>query len=352
MENMNDFNDMSGMNTAGLDEETFGNKGKTEESTEDHVNVYTTSWPGDGSYTIPGYNGMEVEPIKKEGQALEVAALVFGILGLVVCCCNGFFGLVGLILSIVALAKGKKSGKTFAGLVCSIIALLAALLMSVFAVTDEDFQEAFWEGFEQGYESTSGEDIDIIGGETDDEENVDDETTVESKVGTAVVSDAEAGKIIIDGNEITLPCSLEDILAQYEVSDYSKEVLNGGVDAYGTELIYLATNGVENGVYVAVHNSSEEVIEDIMDAPISSVNAECYGENSVDTISIFNGISTGMNSDEVEKALEGYSYTKSENGEYYFYYITAGEENEYSYSLMLVDDELVSINVNVYSSHY
>lgn len=78
---------------------------------------------------------------KKGGKALEICSLVFGILSIVGCCCYGIFGIVGLVLSIVALATGKKSGLSIAGLVCSIIGIVLTIAMFVIGMNSPEYQQ-------------------------------------------------------------------------------------------------------------------------------------------------------------------------------------------------------------------
>lgn len=68
---------------------------------------------------------------KSEGKALQICALVFGILGIVCCVCYGIFGVIGLVLSIICLASGKKSGLSIAGLICSILGVILTIVMFV-----------------------------------------------------------------------------------------------------------------------------------------------------------------------------------------------------------------------------
>lgn len=77
----------------------------------------------------------------KQSKAMEICALVFGILGIVLCCCYGIFGLVGLVLSIVCLATGRKSGLSIAGLVCSIVGIVLTVLMFVIGMSSPEYQE-------------------------------------------------------------------------------------------------------------------------------------------------------------------------------------------------------------------
>lgn len=65
-------------------------------------------------------------------KGLSVAALIFGILG-IVCCCIGFpFAIIGLILAIIALAK-RKAGKglAIAGLITSLITLIVSTIVGI-----------------------------------------------------------------------------------------------------------------------------------------------------------------------------------------------------------------------------
>ena len=66
-------------------------------------------------------------------KGLSIIALVFGILGLVLCwvpylgliCC-----LVGIIIGIIALVKKNQKGTAIAGLICGIIGIIPALIIS------------------------------------------------------------------------------------------------------------------------------------------------------------------------------------------------------------------------------
>lgn len=78
---------------------------------------------------------------KKESKALEICSLVFGILSIVCCCCYGIFGIVGLVLSIVALATGKKSGLSIAGLVCSIIGIVCTIILLWIGFNSPEYEQ-------------------------------------------------------------------------------------------------------------------------------------------------------------------------------------------------------------------
>lgn len=83
---------------------------------------------------------------QKESKALEICSLVFGIISL--CgCCYGIFGITGLVLSIVAFAKGKKSGLSIAGMICSIIGLIITVIYLVFVFTHPEFLNNYMNAF-------------------------------------------------------------------------------------------------------------------------------------------------------------------------------------------------------------
>lgn len=74
--------------------------------------------------------------MEKKSVGLAVASMVCGIVGLVLSCCIPYLpivlGIVGLVLGVVSLRKqaGGK-GMAIAGVVCSIITLVPAVVMIV-----------------------------------------------------------------------------------------------------------------------------------------------------------------------------------------------------------------------------
>lgn len=88
---------------------------------------------GTSTYTQPTDNAP-----KTGSKALEICALVFGVLGIVCCICYGLFGVIGLILSIICLATGKKSGLSIAGLVCSILGVILTVIMFAIGLNSQE----------------------------------------------------------------------------------------------------------------------------------------------------------------------------------------------------------------------
>lgn len=333
---MNNMDNLGGMDTSGLNADTFGVSSSSNVSQEEEINEYAESWSSEGSYHVPGYENIDPEPMTKEGRGLEIATLVFGILALVMCCCNGLFAVVGLVLGIVAIVKGKKSGMTIAGMVCSTIGLLFTFIMLLFSISDvgQEFQDAFMEG----YESATEEYVDEQS--SDAEEYTED--SVDSHEGTGTISDKIAGKVVIDGKEIYIPCQLSELLEMYEVSDYSKEDLSGGLGSYESKSIYFAENGRENGVFVDVQNYTEEDLVDIKDADVGMIS---FDDDSGKQVEVFGGLTLGMSESQVEEKLSDYKYNKSEMSGYVFYNVFAGEDSDYSISLMLSEGTVINITL-------
>ncbi len=336
---MGDMNKFGGIDTSGLNEDTFGISNSSNVFGEGGNDAYETTWSSEGSYHVPGYENVTPEPIEQKGRGLEIATLVFGILSLVLCCCNGMFAFVGLILGIVALAKGRKTGVTIAGIVCSVIGLFFAFIMFLFSISDvgQEFQDAFMEGYESATEEYADE-------QSNDEKEYT-ENSVKSYEGTVTISDKIAGKVVIDGKEIFVPCQLSELLAMYEVSDYSQEDMKGGLGSYESKTIFFAENGVENGLSADAQNYTETELAEIEDANIGSISID---ENFGKQVEVFGGLVLGMTEAEVEEWLSGCKYNKSEMSGYIFYNAYAGEDSKYSVSLMLSDG--VVINITLYYS--
>ena len=81
------------------------------------------------------YPQPQPEPPKEKNGA-AITSLIMGILSLVFACCGGslIFGIVGIITAIVSKSKsstGKLSGMAIAGLIMSIVGVVAGLIAAV-----------------------------------------------------------------------------------------------------------------------------------------------------------------------------------------------------------------------------
>jgi len=96
-------------------------------------------------------------PVGKNG--LAVAAMVLGVIGLIssIVFVGGLFGVIGLILGIVALKKAKRTGvgrgMSITGVVTSFIAIVASVLVVIFMTWYADkTQKCYDPGSLQRYE--------------------------------------------------------------------------------------------------------------------------------------------------------------------------------------------------------
>ena len=299
-----------------------------------------------GAYTVPGYEGVTPKPITKQGRGLEIATLVFGILALFVCCCDGILGGIGLVLGIIALVKGKRSGMTIAGVLCSALGILGAVVMVVFSMTGygQELQEAFWEGFKEGAGMSINKGIDI-GEEWTDEANGYTKNSVVSRQGTKSISDKSAGRIVIDGENIQVPCKLSTILELYEVGEFSKEYMEDGLDSGESITIFLAKNSEESGVCVEVKNTSKKTV-DVRDGKVTMISFESNPEKDIE---VLGGLTLGMTASQVEEVIENLNYNKSEMSGLVFYNVYPNNNSAYSVSVMLTEG-IVS-NITLYYSN-
>lgn len=352
-ENGSVFGNMNNPDTAsekdlykGLDSDTFG---KVENETgEQDATVYTSPWNSDAY--IPGgqtdyYSTQPPVSEKKQSKALEICALVFGILSL--CgCCYGLFGLIGLVLSIIALAKGKKSGLSIAGLILSIIGIVGALVWTIFCFSSagqewsSNIAESFMEGFEEGYNAT------YDNSSTEVESDVDIETESNATENTSLKNEV-VGKVTIDGKEITIPCKFSEMKSEFEFSEMSKEDLVGGLEAYDLKIISLASNGKSTGVSLVVSNNSDTDIADINDAYITGVSVDSFGEVPQE-VKFFKDITVTMSKKDLETALKGIEYEEDASDDYSYYSFYLGENSDFSFSIYVTDDEVSDITYSYY----
>ena len=345
----------------GLDSDTFGKmtdttnlQAATEKQSvegEQETTVYTSAWNSDAY--IPGgqtnnYSAETSVPEKKQGKALEICALVFGILSL--CgCCYGLFGMIGLVLSIIALATGRKSGLSIAGLILSIIGIVGALAWTIFCFSSAGQEwsstvaENFIEGFEEGYNST----YEGATTEAENSEMADTESDELNASANPSLKNETVGKVIIDGKEITFPCKFSEIENEFEISDESKKDIEGGLEAYDVETVTLASGGKTTGTSLVIWNYDDTDIADIGYAYVTGVNMDSYGETTPD-VKFFNDITFGMSKEDLEKALDGMEYNKNTSSACICYSFYAGEESDYFFSIYVTEDKVNEVLSNYY----
>lgn len=323
--------------------------GSTTNTTDAFVPGGSTTY--NNEYSVPSgnntYNSTYATPPQKQGTgALEVCALVFGILSL--CgCCWGLFGIIGLILSIVSLAKGRKSGLSIGGLVCSIIGIIVAIISIVFMSTsagedmmDGMFGESSGSSYETEYDYEDNEDADVSDSNNETsskDDKADENDTATSSTASGDISAASLSKVVVDGKTITLPCKFGDIkdLFDYNEDDIAELEEDGfGVSACTYVSIY--QNDSNSDVAFWVENLSGSAVNSLDEMDVTSVWITDF-ENPI-SFEVAGGIRFGMSATEVESIIAGTEYEREagySEGDYE-YTVYVGDNWEY---IICVDAE-------------
>ncbi|MBB5870489.1 hypothetical protein F4553_003868 [Allocatelliglobosispora scoriae] len=128
---------------------------------------YSGQQPAYGAYGPPAaytnpYGAYPVQSARTNGMA--IAAMVLGIVGLVLLCCYGLGGLVGLVGAILGHVSMKQirergengRGMALAGVITGwsavVLSIIAVVAIVLFAVNDPTFMDSFNEGYSSSYD--------------------------------------------------------------------------------------------------------------------------------------------------------------------------------------------------------
>lgn len=145
-ENVSPYDEGNNQNNA-YSEEQYQNNGYQNNSyNADRTNANQNGFnnnvnPGGNTWNNSGYQDMNGQGASRSTfnpSGFSIAGLVFGILSLVCCCfwyVSGIFAVLGLIFSIIVLAKHKPGrGLAIAGVICSAIGLVIAVIMGIMVI--------------------------------------------------------------------------------------------------------------------------------------------------------------------------------------------------------------------------
>lgn len=93
----------------------------------------------DGNFYQDNTNSTQNSPMvnntPNKADALAIVSLVMGILAIVLGCCTAYIGaipgVVGIVCSILSKKNNGKTGIATAGLICSIIGIIVAILITI-----------------------------------------------------------------------------------------------------------------------------------------------------------------------------------------------------------------------------
>ena len=127
------FQNDNGNNSYNYGQSTDGNNGYNSGQSSSKNNGYNN---GSNSYNYNNGN-YNYQPQQQNNSGFAVAALVFGILSLVLMCgVNIITGILGIIFGALYLAKGQQERRTMAtvGLVLSIVGIVVYIIIIIIAV--------------------------------------------------------------------------------------------------------------------------------------------------------------------------------------------------------------------------
>lgn len=326
-------------NKSGLNAETFGEEAKNMNNwmADEDREIPTFVMPEDDGYRDSAYIAPEenyedftsrgtyynentaLNEEKKQGRALEISALVFGILSIVGCMCCGVFGIPGLILSIICLVKGKRSGLSITGLICSVLGILLSILIGILVITSDDFKESIENNLD-------GLDTIVVEAPEDDGDGDVINPTVNLN------ADSEYAKVILCGEEITFPCKFGDIQDFVEIDEYSKERFAEGIEAGESEWYSIAVGDSENYLNLGLENTTDKKLTDMSEAIVFYISEANYEdtEDVQGNYEITGGLKLGSSLEDVENIakLDEDCYESHETDYDYYsfsFYPTDGE---------------------------
>ncbi len=274
---------------------------------------------------------------------LEAAVLICALLAVVTCCVGGIPGIIGLVLCIIAIRKGKKTKRIIVALICSMIGLFATATMLIFLFSDAGKE------MRSAYKRILNESRNIseINNQIHKQLSISEvETALEQSVkvheGSNHISSKAASKVMIDDNTISIPCRLSSLMKLYNIKDMGEMKLEAGMQAGESKTLYLDTGEEDSGISVVVKNNSNKTIKDPKKLSVTSISIDDYSSQKT---TVLGKLTVGMLQEELEKEIDCFTYNKSAMNEFVFYTIQAGDDLEYFITFMLTDERVSNISI-------
>lgn len=315
-----------------------------------------TSGPTAGTYQQPvtdagtnyqgSYSAAYTQPVQtasaEPSKGLGIAGLILGIIGIITGCCYGgfIFGLIGLVLSIVYVAKKGSKGLGIGGIITSALGLIFSIVMVILiAAAPSVLYSIMPDEYKYLIE-------DELGGSTTDDFGFPTEDTYDPTSETSESSIADTDQIMINESVYTLPATVSSL--GFTVNpDYRSE-----------EVAAIETEGVEPGDYVFVllnapdgtsffgyieNTGAEDTIYSIDELTVTGFNVDNYSsECTAYYVEAFGGIRLDMSRSEVE-ALIGTPDDYSDGMEIY--------ESDSGYEVLRLeyeDDYVIAVDLTTY----
>lgn len=273
---------------------------------------------------------------KKPGKGLGIAALILAIIGLVTSCCFGgfLFGLIGLILGIVCLAKKGSKGLGISSIIISAVSLLISLIMAIMMLATggsimKDIRDYVPDEYQDAYDDMTG----------NDDYDYDDDDYSSSTLNST-------NQIMVNYDLYTLPASLDDL--GLTVCDNNSEDVSD-IETYGMEpgdykfVVLDSADGYYN-VWGYIENTGSDTVYSVDDLQVTGINADNYSNDGVYSVEVYGGVTLGMSRSDVESAIGTPSTTDSDG--------LACYESESGSEVLRVEyddnDDVCALDVTIY----
>lgn len=308
------------------------------------------------TYNVNNYTQAAPEP--KQSKALGIVGLVLGILGLLTSCCYGglLFGLIGLILSIVYLAKKGSKGIGITGAVISGIALIASIIWLSIAISTgagifdelQQFNDEYGSGTNSSTEDPWNYTVDNndytdpdFWNYTEDDNDYTDPATSSNVTGT--------NQILVNGTDLyTLPASLNSLGLSVNSdadSDVVEDIEQNGLYAGDYKFVVLDSN---NGYsfWGFIENTGEDTIYSIDDCQVTGINVDNYSSwCTAWSAEVYGGVTLNMTRSEVENLI-GYPDTTDSDGFAVYGSYTDSEVLRLEYDEY---DYVIAVDITIYN---
>ncbi|MGN0436986.1 MAG: DUF4190 domain-containing protein [Lachnospiraceae bacterium] len=297
---------------------------------------------------------------EKTKSALEICALVFGVLGIVCFMCFGLFGLIGIVLSIICFVKGRASGFSIAGLICSGIGVVCFLLLVFFFLRNETYTTKIF-GTMNGTEEPAVNSETAISDGTDESDilteiHQEDYDNAIYDVDFYLNTDTEYSKVNLCGKDIKFPCKYGDIKDYISLEDYSKEEMAEGIDAGESEWCAVALEDSQNTFHIGLLNPYSKKLKNVDEAIVIYISEADYNGDSYENahFEIANQLKLGSSLDDVKKLAqldENCYYSNDEDYEYFSFSLNPIESAKYNFSVFVSKEtgKVYSIEVSFYA---
>lgn len=258
---------------------------------QNNTNAYANNGYQNNAYVQPagnyGQNGNTSvsAPNKKQSEnGLGITAMIVGILSVLCCFGGSVFGVVGIILAIVCLAKKKGKPFSIIGLITSIIGFVLGIVVLIIVATS-------WGEITSQFGTNTGN-----GGYTSDGGG--DVLTIDSSF------DMD-GQVIINGDAYFIPDSMEmlGLSVNDEYADIEDMVQDEGF-APGEYKFVLLDSVYGYSMWGYIENTGNSTVYSVDDLSVTGLNVDNYsGSCTATTMTAFGGVYIGASRYDVESLL-------------------------------------------------